>query len=340
MITVRWRAQLRRAAMLLGGVAVPVGWLLAMPAAAMPAATPAAGAPHTVTVGDVAEAWYSASPVDVCSTPLGCPPDQAPTSPYPADTLHVGVAGGHETARTYLLPDLSLVPYGDKLLTAVMTIPVATGSTDGTAAPDSARLLACLVTEPFTDGQQGSTQTPPKTDCTTAAAASYDAKKSVFTVDLGPIAQVWSNGQLPLGVALVPDPKATQPTDAWHVTSNGRKRQGVPHVQTVVTYTTSDSSPPLGSTSVSSGAGTTSTSAPAPVSMPPAQLPPPSTGTQPVTPPVVAGQPPAATLARPVAFARGAPPAIAFVAPLLLLAGGIFFARVFTRDATPLAVRT
>src|SRR3954471_9644153 len=119
LIRVRWRPQLRRAAMLLGGVAVPFGWLLALPAAgaqppagAQPAtagAHPATAALHTITVADTAEAWYAAGPVDVCTSPLGCPPQQAPTSPYPSDTLHVGVAAGQETARAYLLPDLSLV---------------------------------------------------------------------------------------------------------------------------------------------------------------------------------------------------------------------------------------
>src|SRR3954469_5561830 len=116
LIRVRWRAQLRRAAMLLGGVAVPFGWLLALPAAGAPVA--ADSSPQTVTVTDVSEAWDAPQPVDSCSTPLGCPPDQAPTSPYPADTLHVGVAGGQETARSYLLPDLTLAPTGATILTA------------------------------------------------------------------------------------------------------------------------------------------------------------------------------------------------------------------------------
>jgi hypothetical protein len=340
MSTVRWRAQLRRAAMLLGGIAVPFGWLLAMPAAATPADAPAAGLPHTITVTDVAEAWYSASPADLCTTPLGCPPEQAPSSPYPADTLHVGVAGGQETARSYLLPDLSVVATGARVLTAVMTIPVATGSTDGTAAPDSARVLACLATEPFPDGQQGSTQTPPKADCTKSAAAAYDAKKSVLTVDLGPIATAWASGTAPFGVALVPDPKASQPTDAWHVAINGRKRQAAPHVQTVITYTAPDLSMSFG-TATSPTIGGSITSAPPPASVPPAQLPPASAGAPPVAPPIVAGQqPPTTTLAQqPAAFARGVPPPMAFIAPLLLLAGAVFFARVFTRDATPLTVR-
>ena len=328
--------------MLLGGVAVPFGWLLAMPAAATPAAAPAAGMPHTVTVGDLAEAWYSAAPVGICTTPLGCPPEQAPTSPYPADTLHVGVAGGQETARTYLSPDLSVVDTGAQLLTAVMTIPVATGSTDGTASPDTAHVTVCLVTSPITDGQQGSTQAPPKTDCTKSAKATYDAKKSTLTVDLGVFTEAWSTGTLPYGVALVPDPKNGQPSDAWHIAINGRKRAASPHVQTVLTYTAPDLAPSFGIPTTASGSGSSTSSVPPPVSAPPAQLPPPSTGTPPVTPPLVAGQQPAATAVaqQPVAFARGAPPAIAFVAPLLLLAGGFFFARVFTRDATPLAVRS
>src|SRR4051794_35705875 len=104
---VSWRAPVRRAAMLLGGVSVPLGWLMVAPASGAPAAaTAAATAPRTATVADSAEAWYADSPVDLCTTPLGCPPQDAPTSPYPADTLHVGVAGGQETARTYVLPDL------------------------------------------------------------------------------------------------------------------------------------------------------------------------------------------------------------------------------------------
>src|SRR3954469_17468713 len=193
LIRVRWRAKLRRAAMLLGGVAAPVCWLLAMPAAAAPTATPGSAAAHPVTVADVAEAWYSASPIDSCTTPLGCPPDQAPTSPYPADTLHVGVAGGQETARTYLLPDLSLVPVGMHLGTSTMTIPVATGSADGTQSPASAHVVACLVTQPFVDGVEGSSE-PPKVDCSISDKAAYDAKHSTLTVVFSAISSQWSQG--------------------------------------------------------------------------------------------------------------------------------------------------
>jgi hypothetical protein len=235
-----------------------------------------------------------------------------------------------------------VVETGGQLLTAVMTIPVAAGTTDGTASPDTAHVVACLATTSFSDGQQGSTQAPPKIDCTKTAAATYDAKKSTLTVNLGVFAQAWSAGTPPLGVALVPDPKAGQPSDAWHVTINGRKRAGAPHVRTVLTYTESDLSPSFGGVTSLPATGSSTTAAPLAVSVPPAQLPAPSNGVPPMAPPVVAGQqPPATTVAQqPVAFTRGAPPTVAFVAPLLLLAGGIFFARAFTRDATPLAVRS
>src|SRR3954470_23574401 len=341
LIRVRWRAQLRRAAMLLGGVAVPFGWLLALPAAGAPLATESGA--RTVTVADASEAWFAANPVDICTTPLGCPPEEAPTSPYPADTLHVGVAGGQETARTYLLPDLSLVPVGAHLGSTTMTVPVATGTADGTQSPDSAHVVACLVTEPFPDGGQGSSQTPPKADCSVSDNAAYDAKHSTLTVVLSAISGAWSQGAPELGVALVPDAKKSQPTDAWHVAVNGRKRPGAPHVSTVVTYYGSDLASPvdLGSTTGTSGGGSANSSAPPPVSAPAAQLPPPSTAQPPAQAPVVAAQqPPTTPLAQqPAAYARGVPPPLAFIAPLLLLAGAVFFARVFTRDATPRTVQ-
>src|SRR5690348_15118675 len=100
----RWR---RRAAVV-ATAAVPLGWLAMAPASA---ALMRGDDTRTATVADSAEAWYSSSPIDICSTPLGCPPAQVPSSPYPANTLHVGVAGGQETARTYVLPNLLSMPY-------------------------------------------------------------------------------------------------------------------------------------------------------------------------------------------------------------------------------------
>jgi hypothetical protein len=326
--------------MLLGGAALPVGWLFAWPAQGMP--LPAV-ATHTVTVPDLSEAWYATSPIDVCTTPLGCPPDQVPTSPYPADTLHVGVAGGQETARTYLLPDLTGVPFGASVISATMTLPVAAGSTDGTQSPDAARVLACIATQPFADGAQGSTEAPPKVDCSTSAKAAYDGRKGILTLDATALLATGSTGLPPLGIALLPDPKSAQPTDAWHVALNGHKRKGAPHVQTVITYSAAPVvEPPIasGGTVVPSGP-----SAPSGGTVPPpppaGELPAPATTTGSDAPPVVAGdQPPAATAQQPAAFTAGVPQPLAFVIPLVLLAAAVFFGRVFTRDATPWTARS
>src|SRR5581483_10743331 len=151
----------------------------------------AAGAPLAVTVGDVSEAWYADSPIDVCSTPLGCPPQPVPSSPYPADTLHVGVAGGQETARTYVQPDLLGIPFGATLVSGTMTLPLAADAQSGNSSPDAAHLIACAAKAAAPDGTQGSTSKPPEIDCATASPAKYDAKRGLFTVNLAPFLASW-----------------------------------------------------------------------------------------------------------------------------------------------------
>lgn len=309
-------------------VAVPLAWLLAAPAQAIPMN----GDPSSAkTVGDSAEAWYAAAPIDLCTTPLGCPPEQVPTSPYPANTLHVGVAGGQETARTYLLPDLLSLPIGSTPTSGVMTLPVDSANTDGSVSPATATMIACLATAPFADGTAGSSSGAPKTDCKTSVKAEYDAKKVDFTVDLTPFLKAWSSGQPPLGIALVPDPSKSSPTDNWHVTINGRKLAGKPHVESAITY---KPAPPVSSSST----GTTTPPAPTTNAQPPpVSVPsvPASTGTPPQPAPVVAPSQQPAPSAQPVAFTREFQYPLAFLAPIVLLLGIVFFVRLFTRDPMP-----
>jgi hypothetical protein len=262
---VRRRSVLPRVGLLLAGAALPLLWPLTAPAEGVPPER-STGSARTLTVADAAEAWYATSPIDVCSSPLGCPPEQAPTSPYPADTLHVGVAGGQETARTYLLPDLTGLPYGATGVTGVMTLPVASGNQDGTQSAGTATLKACLATKPVTDGAQGSTSASPSVDCNTSATPVYDAKKDVFTLDVSPFLAAWSTGAVPYGIALVPATDKAQPTDVWHVTFNGRHRAKTHHIATVITY-----SPPPPITGTGGPVGT-------PAPPPPASVPAPSTG--------------------------------------------------------------
>ncbi|MBV9293600.1 MAG: hypothetical protein JO222_14220 [Frankiales bacterium] len=339
-----------RAAALLTATA-PMLWLAGAPALASAQhsahhrsathsahSTRSAGAPLAVTVGDVSEAWYADSPIDVCSTPLGCPPQPVPSSPYPPDTLHVGVAGGQETARTYVQPNLLGIPFGSTLVTGTMTLPLAADGQSGNSSPATAHLLACAAKAPAPDGTQGSTSKAPDIDCATASPAKYDAKRGLFTVDLKPFLTAWSTGNAP-GIALVPDPKGTQPTDAWHVAFNGHKRAKVKHISSTFTYT------PLPSTGGTQPVPTPPASVPsAPsVSQPgPVNLPPPSTTTtQPAAPPVVATPqtPTVAPQTQPVALVRPFQYPLAFLMPLALLVGAVFFARLFTRDPTPIRLR-
>jgi hypothetical protein len=139
-----------------------------------------------------------------------------------------------------------------------------------------------------------------------------------------------------LGLGLVASPHETAQTDAWHVALNGRKRTGVPHVKTVVTY---QPAPP------DQGIGLPNQpQLPAPVPAPPA----PAAAPPPLPPMAVAppsapapqlAPPAAAPASRPVAFFRGFRYPSAFLIPLPLLAGAVFLARLFTRDALPLAAR-
>ena len=324
----RRHVKLRRAATLLVAACAPVAWLATATGPAHAAVPRETGTPETVTVADAAEAWYADSPIDICSSPLGCPPSQAPTSPYPADTLHVGVAGGQESARTYLLPDLSSLPFGATVLGGEMTLPVADANGDGTVSAGTAKIRACLATKPVPDGTQGSTSAAPTIDCQVSATPSYDGTHGVFTLDLQPFIDAWAGGQPPLGIALLPDTKAVQQTDAWHVTFNGRKRAGSGHISSSLTV------------QITPQSDTVTPVTPAVPAAPPAAsvpLPAPGAVAPPATAPVVAPtqQQPQQLQAQPVAFSRQFQYPLAFLLPLALLAAAVFFSRLFTRDATP-----
>jgi hypothetical protein len=323
--------RLRRAAVLLVAATAPLCWLATATGPAQASVRDATGSIQTLTVGDAAEAWYATSPIDICTTPLGCPPPSAPTSPYPADTLHVGVAGGQESARTYLLPDFNSLPFDATVIGGEMTLPVASANGDGTVSPDTAKIRACLATKPVPDGTQGSTSAPPATDCDVSATPTYDAGKGTFTLDLQPFIDAWSGGSPRLGIAVVPDLKSAAPSDAWHVAFNGRKRAGSGHISSSITVR----STPQPDTVVPA--------APVAPVVPMAPAPPlPQPGAvAPVAPaPVVApSQQPQPLQAQPVAFVRPFQYPLAFLLPLALLAAAVFFARLFTRDAVPLKAR-
>lgn len=290
-----------------------------------------AHAESSAVVPDLAEAWYASARVDICTTPLGCPPGQVPTSPYPAGSLHVGVAAGQETARTYLQPALSQLPPGATLRSGTMTLHVDTANTDGSLMPANAAILACLVTKPFADGAAGATSAPPATDCTVSAKPAYAASTGILTLDLAPFLQAWNGGAQQLGIALVPNQTHVSQTDAWHVTIEGRKQAGAKPVTSAITYDEAPAQSLDEQFPTSPATVPTVGSVPSQVALPPA----PTSTTLPAPAPVVAPSvaPPAAQ--RRVAYSGPVTYTAAYLAPLALLAGAVFFARLFTRDATP-----
>jgi hypothetical protein len=327
----RGHVRLRRATTLLVAAIAPLCWLATAPGPAQASVRDTTGSTQTVTVADSAEAWYAAAPIDVCTTPLGCPPPQVPTSPYPADTLHVGVAGGQESARTYLLPDFTALPLGATLVGGEMTLPVAGSNGDGTVSADAAKIRACLATKPVPDGTQGSTSAPPAVNCDVSTTPRYDSGHSTFTLDLQPFIDAWTGGQPRFGIALEPDSKAVQPTDAWHVAFNGRKRAGSGHSSSSVTVHVNpeaDTAIPAAPTAVPA-APAAPVSLPAPAAAAPAA----------VAPVVAPTQQPQTLPVEPVAFSRPFQYPLAFLLPLVLLAAAVFFSRLFTRDVTPVRTR-
>ena len=215
--------------------------LLALSAAACAALGPAlaasAAGSGSVTTEPAAEAWYRFSPL--CALPTGCPPGN---SPYAAETLHVGVNLGAEEDRTYLRLDLSALPAGTKPAGGQLRLPIADGPQDGSRTPEAARIRACPVYDDVeeVDGSFGAAPEPYCTDASVEAVyvAATEQQPAAFTVDLGPLAQVWQESVSPGALALLPA-EPIEPTEAWHVAMSGTDREGedVARITAAVSYT-------------------------------------------------------------------------------------------------------
>jgi len=137
--------------------------------------------------------------------------------------MHVGVTAGIEEARTYLKFEPA-TPEGSTQTGGTLTIPVGpTG--DGSSAPETATVVACLAVAPFSPGE-GTVAAPPAVDCTTTSAATYAAgPPATLTVDLTPFLVRWRDGGANNGIALVPAPNAA-PAATWHVAFSAHDRTG------------------------------------------------------------------------------------------------------------------
>lgn len=200
-----------------------------------------------------AEAWYQYAPDDeavdpspLCDTGLPLPtcpggvleePATPRVNPYPANTLHVAVTDGSDSAITFLeLHD----PSTDEPVTGgTLRLPIAGDA--GDVAPETARFRACVISGVVTDGQEaGDPATAPAVDCSVSSPAVYEEGSGdeqgtplprgpgnvpgTFVVDLDPLVDQWRFA-VP-AVALVPTEDARVDGDTWHVAFDGRDRDG------------------------------------------------------------------------------------------------------------------
>lgn len=206
-------------------------------AAVGPAAVAQAAGSGSITTGPSAEAWYRTAPV--CALPTGCPAETP--SPYPPDTLHIGVNLGQEEARTALQLDLAALPAGTKPAGGQLRLPIATGTQDGTRNFESADIRACAVTTLVEDAD-GSSEAPPEADCESGSAEAVFVPAegevpAAFTVDLTTIVPAWADSSAPGALTLVPAEGAAAP-ETWHVALSGREREveGAAPITASITY--------------------------------------------------------------------------------------------------------
>lgn len=168
----------------------------------------AAGASAPAT--PVAEAWY----------PSGV--GQVAALVYPNDTLHVGMAAGQESDRTYLRFDLPSRPEEAVLDGVTVTIPIAADA--GTLAAENAVIRACAVPGGFEEEGDAS---PPEVDCEAGVDAVFaEGETPTFTVEVGSLVK----GDT-VDLAFVPDGG-----DTWHVGFDSRSREGGNPPTVRVTY--------------------------------------------------------------------------------------------------------
>lgn len=175
--------------------------------------------------GDIQGSWYRPNPT--CQLLIGCVDVPIPST-YPEGTIHVGVAAGIEESRAFVAVD---IPQGKTLVGATLTLPVGP-AVDGSVAPDTARLQACLATGRFKPEDQGVSTQSPTPLCVFSSPVELveqddpaAAVQPVMTVDLAPFLETWATEQTGI-VALLPA-SDIGPTDIWHVAFSTPDRESV-----------------------------------------------------------------------------------------------------------------
>lgn len=126
--------------------------------------------------------------------------------------MHVAVAPGQETARTYLAFRSSSIE--GTLVGATLEIPLDRRATSGTLRPETANVQVCLATGTIT-ATEGSVGTPPTAVCPAVVKMVYEGGANPrLRADLKPFLAGVPTTQ---GLLLLPVPPKTGDTAAWHV---------------------------------------------------------------------------------------------------------------------------
>ncbi|MCU1602159.1 MAG: hypothetical protein JWO22_2868 [Frankiales bacterium] len=297
-----------------------------------------------VTLGN--EAWYTFPDCPVAGV---CLPSMA--SSYPADTLHVAVSGGRETARTYLALAAAPLPSGSTITGGDLLLPLdTTTANNGSLNPELSDLVVCTTSSSITP-TSASTATPPAVNCLAKAIAKIvGTPATALDVNLAPLATALNQPHTNL-VLMAGDISKTNAN--YHVVFSSNRRPSPPVAPPSLTLTYR-SAPQPASPSASGSSGPqpspgepqTTGALPASTSLNPGSPPvPPSLG---LTPPQVAVQAPALPSQGSPAVVplggAGAPitpsadsqqriydyPAV-FLLPLVLVAGVVGLGRQLTR---------
>lgn len=266
-------------------------------------------AQDVVTLQATDEGWYQPNPT--CATVTGCVDTSVPgvdsptTSPYPEETLHVGVLQGMENARTYLTFD---VEEGRIPTAAILEIPI--DDLAGTALPDMSKVVVCTFFGSITE-EDGSFEQAPTAACEVNVEAEHDAELGLLRADLEPLLFDLAFGS---GLVLLPNAAEAAATDNWHVAFSSAEREEAPTPPATLVLTYADAEPAVTPTPTSTPtpqptAEETPTPAPANPIAPVA--PPPATTSRPIALPPPVRVPAAAPTPAPIETPEVAEPVVA-----------------------------
>lgn len=169
-----------------------------------------------VCVTMTVEAWYHMAASDLNAAPLTGTPT---FSPYPEKTLHIGASAGKEDSRTYLVLDVTDLPFGATITGGKLVLAL---DEENSTTPQDAGMQACYVAKPPEKSVEGSFDTPPKPDCSISSKATYRKKpRPYFVVDLAAFVSTLTSAAG--GIALMPTEKTSEESASWHVSLYAKK---------------------------------------------------------------------------------------------------------------------